>query len=292
VLEEAGRDPKSAGEQPGFAPGLNPPLRLSYSRIAAYLQCPRCYYLKHVLGLEDDSGPEQVVGTTVHGALQQYSNELRSAEADGNPLPTRDRLLALGREWFFRAWPRHRETDRVALDQVLSQLGMVHGWMVDPSANIVEVERDVKFNYGPHSFNCRIDRIDLVSAPDGREVFRIVDYKTGQASDRLRTPMSDDLQFGIYSLALDHLYPRAAGDEHTGSAEYWILSTGERGRINLADLKLDRVRARIDEVIAGMLAGHWDPKPKCEGLCRTIPVGLSPEAADTSQPSAPATSGR
>jgi hypothetical protein len=59
-----------------------------------------------------------------------------------------------------------------------------------------------------------------------------------------------------------------------GSAEYWVLSTGQRGRLDLASLDYQKVKARIDEAIDGMAAGRF-PRGKpagggCWGLCLAL----------------------
>ncbi len=275
VLEEAGRDPKESGAGEPFAPGLKPPLRLSYTKIQDYVKCPRCFYAKYVLGLEPMPGPAAVVGIAVHGALETFYLEQRAAEAEGHGPPGRERLMAIGREAFFRAWPRHLEADRAQLDQVLAQLGVAFDRLHDPSANVVEIEKKVVFAYGPHAFEAKIDRIDRVTAADGSEAFRIVDYKTGHASERLREPKAGDLQLGVYAMALAHLYGDAdAGGEPSlpGVAEYWILSTGERGVIDLADIDHAKVREQIDEVVEGLIAGRWEKGKGCDGECDVLGV--------------------
>ncbi|MEO0717187.1 MAG: hypothetical protein AAFY58_09400, partial [Planctomycetota bacterium] len=101
-----------------------------------------------------------------------------------------------------------------------------------------------------------------------------------------------DLQLGIYAMAVAERFPDAAG-----VAEYWVLSTGQRGTITLDDLKLDRVRKDIDKAIAGMLAGDWQQGKNCRGLCdfikhrtRDPAAGSTPTISETS-PSAATPSG-
>ena len=274
VLDEAGRDPKECGEKDGmFAPGLRPPLRLSYTKIQDYLKCPRCFYAKYVLGLEAMPGPAQVVGIAVHGALEVFYAEQRAAEAEGHAPPTRQRLMAIGREAFFKSWPRHLEADKGQLDQVLAQLGVAYDRLRDPGSNVVEVEKGVKFPYGAHSFDAKIDRIDRYTGADGREAFRIVDYKTGRSTEKLREPKAGDLQMGVYALALAHLYGdgREGGEaELAGVAEYWILSTGERGVIELGAIDHGKVREQIDGVVEGLIAGRWGKGKDCDGECDVL----------------------
>jgi DNA helicase-2/ATP-dependent DNA helicase PcrA len=277
VLEKAGRDPK-ADDPLAPTSGLKPipaPLHLSYTQVKDYLDCPSCYYVKHVLGLPEVPRAAQVVGIAVHQALESFYLQQREQESVGGPLPTRERLIELGRSAFFQSWPRHLETDHAQLDQVQAQLGLAYDQLHDPRSSVVEVERNIHFSYGPHAFWCKIDRIDRFTSADGREAFRIVDYKTGRANDPLREPEADDLQLGIYALALEHLY---GADGVLGVAEYWLLSSGERGVIDLDRIDRAKVRASIDRAIAGMLAGHWERGDKCRRICEILgtSVGSGP----------------
>jgi DNA helicase-2/ATP-dependent DNA helicase PcrA len=272
TLARAGGEEEGGGEGVPAAAMLPPPsapLPLSYTYVSDYLRCPRCFYVKYVLGLDPMPGEEQVVGVAAHEALERFYRQVRAADAVGEPRPGRDTLLRLGKAAFFRHWPHHLEADRLQLDQVLAQLGLVFDRLHDPGANILEIEKRVEFPYGPHRFSATMDRIDQIEGEGGAAAFRIVDYKTGQATARLREPAPDDLQMGVYAMALGHLYADggAAADALPGVAEYWILSSGERGRIALGDLRHDKIRSRIDEAVEGILAGRWERGPDCAGDC-------------------------
>ena len=243
---------RTEGDSGPMWPGPSPAaLELSYTKIDQYRRCPRCFYMKYVLELPAPPGPEQVVGIVVHQALEKFYREVRGAEAAGQTRPGRERLLAIGREAFFRSWPRHQEPDRRQLEQALAQLGLALERLDDPRANVVEVEKTIAFAYGPHAMTCKIDRIDQVNTPGG-VAFRIVDYKTGRDGKPLREPKADDLQLGMYALALADHY--GLGDPAVipilGMAEYWLLSTGGRGSISLDELDFRAIRGRyIDEAI-------------------------------------------
>jgi hypothetical protein len=55
-----------------------------------------------------------------------------------------------------------------------------------------------------------------------------------------------------------------------GTAEYWILSTGQRAQISLAEIDYEHIKATIDAAIAGMLAGEFEVGDQCWGLCQTF----------------------
>jgi len=112
--------------------------------------------------------------------------------------------------------------------------------------------------------DAKLDRVDRT--PDGG--FRIIDYKTGQAWGSLTSPKKDDLQLGIYSLALAQKLELESPEELAGFAEYWVFSSGEKGVIALAEIDHAKVGAKIDKAITGMLAGEFVPKNNCSGSCQ------------------------
>lgn len=127
-----------------------------------------------------------------------------------------------------------------------------------------------------HSFVAKIDRLERL--PNGG--FRVIDYKTGKAKQDLLKPKKSDLQMGIYLLALQS-QETAAGVESgglfdgipAGEAQYWCLSTGERGVIDFADIDRVAVRRQIDQAVAGILAGDFPPGKDCDGPCGLFRAG-------------------
>jgi DNA helicase-2/ATP-dependent DNA helicase PcrA len=245
------------------------PLSLSYSMLRAFERCPRCFYLERVLGLREPSRGAAEFGSVVHQVLHEYFDEWRLADAEGQTPPgvERARELALRHE----AAQRAGETppDKAVIDQILAQVETAATKLHAATDHILELERDVRFEYVidgvAHRFEAKIDRLD--GMPDGRR--RIVDYKTGEAYKSLREVAKDDLQMGVYALALAHL-DGTPDAPPPGEAEYWLLSSGQRGRIDLADLDLPKVRGKIDEAARKMLAGEFEVGKNCTGLCRSL----------------------
>jgi len=263
---------------------LTAPLRLSFSAIRDYKQCPLCYYLSRVRGLPAPDSRASSVGQLAHGILKTFYDDWARADSDGRPRPDVADLLRLGRTLFFRSLESDQGVVRSQLDQLMAQLRTCHESMHDPEAHILETERALRFRYAldgtHHDFTATVDRVDLL--PEGGVL--LIDYKTGHATKRLLEPAKDDLQLAIYAMALAHTQPDAgpdaghdaghntghdAGDPvtPTGFAEYWCLSTGQKGRISLATLDQDKVRAVIDDAARGMLAGAFRRTPDCDGPC-------------------------
>ena len=250
---------------------LTPPLRLSYSQIDAYRRCPACYLIKHVQGLVDAPTSAQVVGTVAHSALERFYRLWSEADNEGRDKPTKGDLLRIGRDLFFEASARVGGVDRGQLSQIEAQLDAGFDAFHDDGAEIVMIEEKLRLPYvretgddEPHVIEAKIDRVER--ADDG-EGFRIIDYKTGKAWDSLVQPAADDLQLGIYALAVADSFGIDPA-ELTGEAAYWVLSTQQAGSIRIEDLDLSAVREAIDNAITGMLEGRFERGKKCDGTCR------------------------
>jgi DNA helicase-2/ATP-dependent DNA helicase PcrA len=242
-----------------------PPLALSYSSIDQYQRCPRCWYLRYVLRLPGTEAGALRVGNIVHAALDRFVKLDAAADAEGAPRLGLHDLLRLGtRAMVDEAGPGAVIDDGEA-GTVEAQLRSYFNRFHDARAQTLETERTVEFPYAvdgvAHTFTAKIDRVDL--AQDGG--YRVIDYKTGQAWAALREPKKDDLQFGVYALALRHAHSEAGPIR--GTAEYWLLATGERGVIALADIKEGKVRDAIDAAVRGMLDGEFERKKDCGGAC-------------------------
>ncbi len=261
--------PDDAGGDARFAP-LPAPLRLSYSHVKEYAQCPRCFYLRRVLRLGDPPGGAMIVGQVVHKALERFIRARAEAENEGRAGPGDERLQELGRESFFAMLPRGADADAAQLDQVLALLETAAGMLGEAGVQYLEPERMVLFPYEragvEHVFEAKIDRIDQLG-DGGQTVLRIVDYKTGHPSKTLLEPKRSDLQLAIYAMALRHEY----GPEALATGEYWLLRTGQRGRLDLSTIDEKKIRTQIDRAIDGMLAGDWPRACRPgEGVCSLL----------------------
>lgn len=250
---------------------MNGPLRLSFSHLDAYERCPLCFYLKFVMTLPEAETAHRTIGTVVHSSLLKYYAQWRSADAEGAAHPGPERLMEIGRAEFEhcvrQGWPLTAAEER----QALAMLRTAHEKFHDPDAHITEfMEKMIEVPYEVdgqrHSLIAKPDRVDDLG--DGR--YRIVDFKTGRANKKLIEPSATDLQMGIYTLAMDWVLGDEGRNPIRGTAEYWVLSNGERGRLDIAKIKRDKLRERIDAAVRGMLAGRFMPKAGCDGPCSVL----------------------
>lgn len=265
---------KSLGEPRKHAPrGLKPPLRLSYTMIREYEKCPRCFYLRMVLGFPEDTSADLTLGQISHEALRAFFEKVRAAEAEGQGLPDLAELLRMGRAQYFTMLPQGQEADADQLSQLDGMLRNVLEKQHRPQDEIEEIEFPVRFPYEhngiEHAFTAKFDRLDRWPAGG----HRIIDYKTGRESKKLLEPKKDDTQLGVYALALRHHQGIPLEDRGTparGVAEYWHLPTGCVGRIDLSAIDYGAIRKWIGKAVDGMLAGDFEPKKGCEGICSLL----------------------
>lgn len=247
-------------------PPPHAPFHLSFTQIKAFLDCPRCWYLKYVLGLESRSSTEADIGTIAHTALQRFYAAWREHD-DGSEasLPAPAELHRLADTAFDERFPPlhpDRDHQRARLhaqfDSLLKHLHPTTHQVLELELNITMPFTDSKGN--AHTLTAKIDRLDL--SDNGEH--RLIDYKTGKPAKYLLEPKKDDLQLGIYALALAH---HLAEPQPQGVAEYWVLSEGKAGVIALADLDLDKVRATIDKAAIGMLTPPYTRGKACSTHC-------------------------
>lgn len=247
------------------------PLRLSYSTISAFTRCPRCFYVTNVLGVRPPESDEIRIGNIAHAALEAFYRAWRSADADGQPLPGRADLRRFGRAEFRAALSdqsRAGEDDLAQLDAQLDKtFDELHSKPKGNKPHILEIEQVITFPYEHgghrHTFTAKIDRIDEIGS-GGK---RIIDYKSGRDWKSLTEPKADDLQMGIYAMALEAHFPDWDG---TGEAQYWLLATGSRGVLDLSTLKREKIREVINEAITSMLEGRFEKGDKCNGDCEFL----------------------
>lgn len=259
------------------------PVHISYTLLYDWESCPRCCYLRHVKRMREPAQAQMQIGAIVHTALERFLNELREAESDGRPPPGVDRLLALGHERALAMATSDREA-RDLRDQLRAMLRHAHELHAQsPDAHVLHLEAQARAPYRldgvRHWLVAKLDRVDMLH--DNR--IRIVDYKTGEPSKAKLEPQSNDLQFCVYAMALPALLDpesdsaaiEAERDEDpmpfAGEAQYWLLTTRQRGVIDFAALKPRSVRTKINKAVREMLAGNYRVGPKCRALCRIAP---------------------
>ena len=226
---------------------------LSFSSIAAYLDCPRQFWYRHVQRLPAVQSAEAVQGVIIHETLR-LAGEARRSGADVSA-----RLLhSLHREvWARTPFPDPRraptfERNGAAQLEAYRKKGGLDGrpeYLESPFTVAVD----------GWMLNGVIDRIDR--AEDG---WRIVDYKTGRPLARGRR----DLQVALYALGAS-----SALQLDPVELEIVYLASGESVRVERTGALLAGAVRQGAEVAEGVMSGSFEARPD-RRRCRLCPYRL------------------
>jgi putative RecB family exonuclease len=224
-------------------------LRLSFTRVDTFERCPRRFRYQYVDGLPQAPAPQLSFGSSVHAALEWLYDRKHPV------LPSREELLqALFESWDstgyaevpreeqMRAYEHAREVvtrfhERVQRDGFRLPAA-TEAWFELPIGDDILVVG-------------AIDRLDV----DDDGSLHVVDYKTNRRA-RTRAQVGDSLQLAIYALATRELYgqlPSTVGLD--------FVVPGVLVRVDVADLDLDAVPARLADVARRIRAGEDTPTP-------------------------------
>jgi DNA helicase-2/ATP-dependent DNA helicase PcrA len=229
-------------------------VQLSFSAIAAYRDCPRQYWYRHVQKLPVVQSAEAVHGVILHETLRRAGDLRRRGVA-----VTQARLRALHRAvWRESDFPDPRRAPafkRIGAEEL--EAYRAHGGL-DAAPSFVEEP----FNVAVDGWTLRgvIDRIDR--ADDG---WRIIDYKSGRPITRRRR----DLQVALYALGA-----RSALRLEPLELEVVYLASGESVRVEGVDALVRDAEAEGTEVAEGIRAGAFPPRPE-RRRCRLCPYRLA-----------------
>jgi len=245
-LNEAARVSTFAIDNTTFTDTDTFPDHLSPSSISDYIECPRQFYLKHILGVKESESPQlllppNVFGSLVHSVLKQVYTQYNPSASDPSLLPTTCYLLPL-LDKAYQDWPDYRKEEHEAENHAI--LSMVRKVLQKdqelPSLKVLALEKpvhtDIPTSLGPVHLVGVIDRLDEIGS--GNEAFtRVLDYKTGgydkkkltfSSMDELFDPIKGPhlrytLQTLIYCSMVDSplplspelMFPRAINAERT-----------------------------------------------------------------------------
>ncbi len=230
-------------------------MRISYSAIETYLQCPQKYKFQEIDRIRVPKSREAMVGTLIHDTLKFMFTR--------DPLfPTLDEVVA-----YFRShWPR-----REAFDVELRHNSLARPWTDEDETIYFEdgvrmikrfYEKNAPWNYSvlgleshfeilladprsgqTHILAGKIDRID--KRADG--TYEIIDYKTAK-----RLPSQDEvnknLQLALYSLGVQKRWPHIRPEDIALSL--YFLKHGEKLSTAASETATEEVKMRILKTVA------------------------------------------
>ena len=251
LLDVEGAPPGTFGE---FEP-TRPPLldargrvRLSFSRVDTYRNCPRKFRYAYIDRLPTEPSPHLSFGSSIHAALEAfYDRKLPSC-------PSEDDLLGfLYEAWDssgFRDLPRDEQLNyyRHAQD-VLRRFHRREA----PTYRL-PAATEAWFELPIDDQAVVVGSIDRVDADDDGNL-HVIDYKTNRkVQDRQRVARS--LQLSIYALACQHLYGRLPAQVSLDFVVPGVMVT-----VELEELDLDRARTAVLDTAAKVREETFTPTP-------------------------------
>lgn len=223
-------------------------LRLSFSRVDTYRNCPRRFRYTHVDRLPRKPSPHLSFGSSIHGALERfYDRKLPDR-------PSVDELLGfLYASWDpsgFAELPRSEQLEFYRHAQ--NVLRRFHGRLPDEHRLPAATEAWFEMPIGHEAVVVgSIDRVDVDD--DGR--FHLVDYKTNRRVGN-RADVARSLQLALYAMACRHLYGALP---ETVALDFVV--PGVVVRIHRDELELDAARQAVLDTAAAVRAEEFHPTP-------------------------------
>jgi DNA helicase-2/ATP-dependent DNA helicase PcrA len=221
-------------------------MRLSYSALSSYENCPLSYRFQYVDGLEVEPTPYLSFGKSLHAALEwlygrstpeppslegflSYLDTCWSSEGYANPDEERS-FLGHGREMLTRFYYTNIENFRLP----------------------VAVEERFEIDKGDFVLSGVIDRVDR--NPDGS--YEIIDYKTGRRLPEVRR-LREDLQLPIYQLACREIW----GITPSKLSFYYLAHNQRYSTRPYDENGLARLIERLDAVAEAISRGDFPATP-------------------------------
>ncbi|HUE69047.1 MAG TPA: ATP-dependent DNA helicase [Candidatus Acidoferrum sp.] len=229
-------------------------VHLSYSAIAAYDDCPRQYWYRHVRQLPVVQSAEAVHGVILHEVLRR-AGEMRRGGKDVTAAALRSIHKDVWRTVPFpdpRRAPAFRRNGAAELEAFRARGGL------DGAPAYLEQPFEVAVD--GWSLRGVIDRIDQTEAG-----WKIIDYKSGRPIARRKR----DLQVALYALGAS-----AAMQLEPLDLEVVYLASGESVQVGNAAGLVREAEAQGTEVADGIRAGRFPSKPE-RRRCRLCPYRLA-----------------
>lgn len=258
-LRDAGRDPDRrpvAGDDrtgPSLDPfiprrkGAGAPeggLMLSASDIETYRLCPLKYKFGRVFRIPQESTIHQRFGIALHTVLERFHK---------SPDAGREQLFELFESSWRRGGFGDSDDELQFRERGIEALERYWENTRDEDGEPVWFERSFSFQLGPHVIRGRVDRVDR--RPDGS--YEVIDYKTGRS--KTAAELQSDVQLSIYQMGA-----RESWNVETSAHSYYYVMTAEKVPVAHSDAELDRVRATIEEIGAGISRQDFQPTPTQE----------------------------
>ncbi|HSK24858.1 MAG TPA: PD-(D/E)XK nuclease family protein [Egicoccus sp.] len=251
LLDVEGAPPGTFGELEPESPPLidaEGRVRLSFSRVDAYDNCPRRFRYAYVDKLPGKPGPHLSFGTSIHAALEDFYDRKLPA------CPTEDELLGfLYARWDSTGFSHLPREEQLAFYRHAQDILRRYHRKIAPTYRL-PAATEAWFEL-PIGFEATvvgsIDRVDV----DDEGRFHVIDYKTNRKVKN-RERVAGSLQLAIYALACRHLFGVLPA---TVSLDFVV--PGVTITVPLEDLDLDAARQTVLDTAQAVRDERYEPTP-------------------------------
>ncbi len=259
-------------------------LRLSFTRVDVFEQCPRRFRYQYVDALPQAPAPQLSFGSSLHATLEWLYDRKHPV------LPSlEDTLQALYDTWETAGYVEvDREEQLVAYEHARSIVSERHA-RIEREGFRLPVAVEAWFELPFDDDIVVVGAIDRIDAHDDGSL-HVIDYKTNRRA-RTRSQVRSSLQLAIYALATEELYGRAPA---TVALDFVV--PGVTVTVPVEELDLVSVPRRLATVARRIRSGEDTPTPNrlcdwCDfkDIC---PAWVGEEGAAVEDADGPVTLGR
>jgi CRISPR/Cas system-associated exonuclease Cas4 (RecB family) len=219
-------------------------MRLSYSKIKTFDDCPAAYKFKHVDFLDEPAGEAALRGQVVHAALAAYDRHLLASgfKTDVTIVP----------ELTDKALEEHQAPDSIIEEVHKIMETVANGHLFDPELTAAVEEKWVITIKPGLEFSAIIDRLEI----EGTKA-RVIDYKT----DWQIRSAKDDFQLHCYAMAVAKEYPHLTDIEMAlDFVRYGVLSEDQVSADEVFKTE-KRIINAADRIATAERNKHFIPTP-------------------------------
>ena len=233
-------------------------MRISYSRLENFKQCPLKYKLSNIDKIKEPKSKEAIFGTYIHKVLKWFYQK--------DPhFPTLDALLKYYREY----WPKKTEgfewkdpeEEKSYFKEGLRILEEFYNKNIPHKTSILDLETrfEVVIDENPDKPNGKhiltgvIDRIDKL--PDG--TVEIIDYKTGKRMPSQNALDKND-QLSLYAIGLKNRWPRIKTENLKLSL--YFLKFNEKINTKRTEKDLEEAKNKVIDLIHKIEKSDFEPR--------------------------------
>ena len=232
-------------------------MRISYSSLENFKQCPLKYKLSNIDKIKEPKSKEAIFGTYIHKVLKWFYQK----DPD---FPTLDSLLKYYRDY----WPQKTEgfewkdsgEEKSYFKEGLRMLEEFYNKNIPHKTSILDLETRFEVVLdehpdkpnGKHILTGVIDRIDKL--PDG--TLEIIDYKTGKRMPSQRA-LDKNNQLSLYAIGLKSRWPRIKMKDLKLSL--YFLKFNEKINTKRTEKDLEEVKNKAIDLIHKIEKSDFEP---------------------------------